>query len=254
MDKDEKMPVSLANESQSFLPRDKKRSELGTMAIDLRVANYDNPFVLTVGTMAVDTSVCDSRVLIVGTMLVNTNIVDSDIPVLDAYGNPIDKGKKPPIPTAYDVDGIDSCAEKFENTNVGITVNRDRRSLRFKRESCAPNLELDTPNFSSKFEVVHSILTDEREEGELIPTPDIEEHENIHCGNACDIVSCKVTSPNGRDNIASRKYKIRRGVNEGDEYDEVVEGAHDADTDDEGEESSHKLIEDRKNTSDVGKE
>eukprot|EP01018_Ginkgo_biloba_P030151 Gb_15212 [translate_table: standard] len=66
----------------------------GTMDIDLRGINYDGPFVLTVGPMVIDTRVCEPRLSTVGTMPVSTSAVDSDIPVVDAYGNLVEKGQK----------------------------------------------------------------------------------------------------------------------------------------------------------------
>eukprot|EP01018_Ginkgo_biloba_P034676 Gb_19846 [translate_table: standard] len=138
MDKDKKIPMSLANEFWSLQLKDKKRNEgemigrnpttnnsilegpsaksllesekddpegvncddgqsvltVETMAIDPRSVNYDNPFVLTVGTMTIDIKVGDLRILTVGTTPINTNTIDSDISVFDKYGNLVEKGQK----------------------------------------------------------------------------------------------------------------------------------------------------------------
>eukprot|EP01018_Ginkgo_biloba_P004031 Gb_11760 [translate_table: standard] len=145
-------------------------------------------------------------------------------------------------------------ASKERGSLLEEAQESDQKSLLFKKESCAPDLEPETFNFSSsKSEVAHSRLTVEREEGELSPTPEIEERENIHYGSACDVVSSKFTVPNGRDNIASRKYGIGWGENKEAECG-VVEGEHDADADDGGQESLHKSIEDSENASDVGED
>eukprot|EP01018_Ginkgo_biloba_P038844 Gb_25728 [translate_table: standard] len=63
---------------------------VGTLAVDLRGVNYDNPFVLTVGPIVIDTRVCDPRILTLGTMPVNTFVVDPDIlnaEIVDDRGN-----------------------------------------------------------------------------------------------------------------------------------------------------------------------
>eukprot|EP01018_Ginkgo_biloba_P001963 Gb_38295 [translate_table: standard] len=67
---------------------------VGTLAIDLSCINYDNPFVLTVGPMVIDTRVCDLRVPTLGTMAISTIAVDSNIPDLDMYRNLEDDGQK----------------------------------------------------------------------------------------------------------------------------------------------------------------
>eukprot|EP01018_Ginkgo_biloba_P002366 Gb_32560 [translate_table: standard] len=56
---------------------------LDTVAFDPRVINYDSPFVLTVGTMCIDTRVCGLRVPTLGTMVVSTIPMDSSIPNTD---------------------------------------------------------------------------------------------------------------------------------------------------------------------------
>eukprot|EP01018_Ginkgo_biloba_P032590 Gb_11675 [translate_table: standard] len=115
-DEGQKRPMSLASKCRSSQLKDKKRSEGemvvkklckcssafkannleillcsilegGTLAIDLRGINHDRPFVLTVGSMVIDTRVCDLRVPTLGTMPISTITVDSDIPVLNMYRN-----------------------------------------------------------------------------------------------------------------------------------------------------------------------
>eukprot|EP01018_Ginkgo_biloba_P016409 Gb_25559 [translate_table: standard] len=120
MDGDEKIPVSLANESQSSQLKDEKRSE-GEMVVKKLFVNdmIDNNHLSsiipgkeatcyavpwdssqisvvpsTLGAMAIDTSVFDLRVLPLGTMSVNTNTIDSDIPIVDVYGNLVKKRQK----------------------------------------------------------------------------------------------------------------------------------------------------------------
>eukprot|EP01018_Ginkgo_biloba_P027458 Gb_29343 [translate_table: standard] len=67
---------------------------VGTLAIDLRGINYNNPFVLTVGPMVTDTRVGDLRVPTLGTMAVSTIAVDSNIPDLDMCRNLEEEGQK----------------------------------------------------------------------------------------------------------------------------------------------------------------
>eukprot|EP01018_Ginkgo_biloba_P026765 Gb_39527 [translate_table: standard] len=67
---------------------------LGTLAIDLRGVNYDNPFVLIVGPMVIDGRVCHLRVPTIGTKPVNTTVVDSDILDLNMYRNHEEEGQK----------------------------------------------------------------------------------------------------------------------------------------------------------------
>eukprot|EP01018_Ginkgo_biloba_P003558 Gb_29378 [translate_table: standard] len=67
---------------------------VGTMAIDLRGINYDNPFVLIVSPMVIDIRVYALRVPTLGTMVVSTIAVDSNIPDLDMYKNLEEEGQK----------------------------------------------------------------------------------------------------------------------------------------------------------------
>eukprot|EP01018_Ginkgo_biloba_P028574 Gb_41129 [translate_table: standard] len=67
---------------------------LGTLAIDLRGANYDSPFALTVGSMVTDTRVCDLRFLTLGTMVVSAIVVDSHILGFDMYRNLEEEGQR----------------------------------------------------------------------------------------------------------------------------------------------------------------
>eukprot|EP01018_Ginkgo_biloba_P032990 Gb_25407 [translate_table: standard] len=67
---------------------------LDTMAFDPRGINYDSLFVLNVGTMVIDTRVCDLRVPTLGTMVFSTIATDSSIPDLDMYRYLGEEGQK----------------------------------------------------------------------------------------------------------------------------------------------------------------
>eukprot|EP01018_Ginkgo_biloba_P023183 Gb_02478 [translate_table: standard] len=58
-------------------------STVDTMAFDPRSVNYDSPFVLTVGTMVINTRVCYLRLPTLGAMVFRTNAMDSNIPYFE---------------------------------------------------------------------------------------------------------------------------------------------------------------------------
>eukprot|EP01018_Ginkgo_biloba_P035448 Gb_03835 [translate_table: standard] len=65
-----------------------------TMTFDPRGINFDSPFVLTVGTMVIDTRVCDLRVPTLGTMVVSIIAMDSSIPNVGTYGYLKEEGQR----------------------------------------------------------------------------------------------------------------------------------------------------------------
>ena len=85
----------------------------------------------------------------------------------------------------------------------------------------------------------------------MSPTPETEDRQNTFYANASNVVSGTDSVPRGEDNGAKRQYTNRR-------EDEEVEcgaeagGEHDADADDEGEESPQRSTEDSENASEAG--
>ena len=82
----------------------------------------------------------------------------------------------------------------------------------------------------------------------MSPTPKTEDRQNTFYANASNVVSGTDSVPREEDNGANRKYRNRREDEEVDCGVEV-EGEHDDDADDEGEESPQRSTKDSVNAS-----